>query len=86
MDGRCLLLDVCVMHPRPSAQARARLLDVAQEARVVLEAVVEPVVLALEPDQDTGRLAVARDDDLLSFCPAQVFSTPTVWPLPISGS
>jgi hypothetical protein len=40
------------------AGVRAR--DPSQEFRVILESVVEPVVFGLEPDEDSGRLAVAR--------------------------
>jgi hypothetical protein len=39
--------------------------DAAQESRVILEPVFEPVVFRLEPDQDARRLAMPGDDDLL---------------------
>ena len=49
-------------------QAVPRLLDTAQEARVMFEAVFEPVLFRPEADQHARRFAVARDDDLLRLC------------------
>src|SRR5256885_4140193 len=40
------------------------LFDAREEACVILEPVVEPVVLRREPDEDTCRLPVAGDDHL----------------------
>ena len=34
---------------------------------MVLQAVVEPVLIAFEPDEDTGRLSVPRDEDLFGL-------------------
>ena len=38
---------------------------------MMLDAVLEPVVLALEADQHTSRLTVARDENLLGLRQAQ---------------
>ena len=38
--------------------------DAAQEFRVMLKAIVEPVVLRCKPDKDACRPPVTRDDDL----------------------
>jgi len=55
-----------------SAQAAPRLLDAANKARVMLEAVIEPVLLRFESDQHTRRLAMARDHDLLRLGLAKI--------------
>ena len=39
---------------------------------MMLESVLEPVVLGAKPDQDTGRLAMPRDDDLAVLGQSQV--------------
>src|SRR6516162_3410296 len=54
------------------AQAAPRLFDAAQEARVMFETVVEPVLFRLEADQYAGRFTMARDDDLLRLSLAQI--------------
>ena len=55
----------------PLAQARPCVVDAAQKARVVFEAVIEPVVLGGEADQHSGRFATSGDDDLLGLGFAQ---------------
>ncbi len=49
----------------------SRLCDSAQELGMVLQAIVEPVVLAFEADQHPRRLPVSRDEDLLGLGQAQ---------------
>jgi len=49
--------------PRP-ARRLLRALRSAEEARVILEPIVEPVVLRLNPIKTPAGLAVARDDDV----------------------
>jgi hypothetical protein len=51
----------------PLPQALSGLFYAAQQARVVFEAVIEPVILGPEADQHPGRFPVAGDDDLLAF-------------------
>jgi len=53
--------------PPPSRKLVSGLFDAAQEARVVFELMVEPVILGREADQQSGRFSVAGDDDLLAF-------------------
>src|SRR6266446_1494758 len=45
-------------------ESLSRPCDSPHEVGMVLQAVVEPVFLAFEPDEDTGRLSVPRDEDL----------------------
>src|SRR5216117_2628396 len=60
------------MSPRKVLQARSEtrsdccpcLRDSAEELGMVLQPVLEPVLLALEPDQDARRPSVASDQDL----------------------
>jgi hypothetical protein len=54
-----------VLDPGPTSRAQAvsGLFDAAQEARVMLETVFEPVLFGLEADQHACRLAMACDDD-----------------------
>ena len=47
---RTLLLEVLELDSATSFQALARILDAAQEPRIILEPVIEPVVLGLEAD------------------------------------
>ena len=49
----------------------SRLCDSTQELGMVLQAIVEPVVLAFEADQNPRRLPVSRDEDLLGLGQAQ---------------
>jgi hypothetical protein len=62
-----------VLEPDPTSRAQAvpRLFDTAQEARVMLKTVFEPVFFRFEADQHTRRFAMARDDDLLRLCLAK---------------
>src|SRR3954453_411380 len=62
-----LLFGFQLLQPRsaPRTQAAPRLFDAIQKAWVVFEPVVEPVLFRFESDQNAGRLAVPRDDDLL---------------------
>lgn len=39
---------------------------------MMFETVLEPVILRFKPDENAGRAAVARDDDLLVSSQAQV--------------
>ena len=43
----------------------------AEERRMMLEAIIEPVVFIPEADQHPGRLPVPRDDDLAIGCHAK---------------
>jgi hypothetical protein len=58
------MLDVFQPNSMPRAQAFARLFDSAQKARVVFEAVFEPIFFRLESDQHPGRLAMTGNDNL----------------------
>ena len=40
-------------------------LDPSQELRMVLQAILKPIVVGCKADQDTGRAPVARDDDFI---------------------
>src|SRR5207249_11059135 len=53
-------------------QALARLCDPLQEAWIVLQLVVEPIVFRSKPHQDACRLPVPGDDDLLVLRQAEV--------------
>jgi len=44
--------------------SRSGFLDTGQEACVILEPIVEPVILRRKPDEDTCRLSVAGDHHL----------------------
>jgi hypothetical protein len=58
-----LSLDIFDFDSPPFSQALSGLFDPAQETLIGFELIVEPVVLGPEPDQHTGRLPVAGDDD-----------------------
>jgi hypothetical protein len=47
------------------AQTVPRLFDTTEEARVMFETVLEPILFRFEADQEACRFAVTRDDDLL---------------------
>lgn len=49
----------------PLTKGGSRLLDSAQELRVVLQTILDPIVLGSEPDQDAGKAPVTCDDDLV---------------------
>lgn len=38
---------------------------------MMLQAIVEPIALGFESDQNSGRLSMLGDQDLLGFCQAQ---------------
>jgi len=57
-------LDILDPDAATFSQALSRLLDAAQEARIVFELIVEPIVLGCEAYQHPGRLSVAGDDNL----------------------
>ena len=67
-----LCFKVLQLHSAPSAQAVPRLFNAPQEPRVMLEAVVVPILLRFEADQYTCRFAMTRDDDLLRFRLAKI--------------
>ncbi len=46
-----------------SSNTATRLGNPAKKPRIVLKAILKPLVLAGEPDEHPGRLAVPRDDD-----------------------
>ena len=48
----------------PSSECRARFLDLAQELRMILKPVLEPVILGFETDQHAGGPAVTGDQNL----------------------
>ena len=58
------MLPVLETHSSSCTEARSRFLDTVKERRVVLEAVVEPVVPGLEANQHAGRFPVPGNDDL----------------------
>ena len=60
-----ILLNLLDLNTTPLLQALACLLEAAQEARVVFELIVKPIVLQREADQHAGRLPIAGDYDLL---------------------
>src|ERR1700730_15349523 len=66
------LLDVFQPDTATRTQAFARLFNSAQEAWVVFKAIFEPAFFRLEPNQHLGRLAMARDDDLLRLSFAKI--------------
>jgi hypothetical protein len=55
-----------ILTPRP-LQAVVRLVYAAQEARIVFQLIVEPVILGRESDQQSGRSSIACNNDLLAF-------------------
>src|SRR5262249_25327306 len=59
--GRLFCFNVFQPESASSAQAAPRLFNATQEARVMFETIVEPVLFGLESDQHAGRFAVARD-------------------------
>jgi len=48
-------------------QSFSRSGNATQELRMVFQSIVEPVVLALEADQHSSRLAMSRDEDFLGL-------------------
>jgi hypothetical protein len=72
LAGALFHFDVLQPDPSTGMQAVACLLDPAQESRIVLGAIVEPILLRFEADQHARRLAVTRDDDLLRLGLARV--------------
>ena len=65
-------VNIVELRAAAGAQAGAGLFDARKKARVVYEPVIEPVVLRAEPDQQAGRLAVPRDDDLFRLSRTQI--------------
>src|SRR5882762_9188130 len=61
-----LSLYVFKRYASAGAKARTSLGDTLQKPRVVLQAVLQPVVLRLKADQNARRLPVARDQNLPS--------------------
>jgi len=57
----------------PISDACARLPDPLEKTRICFQPVIKPVFLGFKPDQQTGRLSVASDDDLLAFCESKEF-------------
>jgi hypothetical protein len=49
----------------PGPEAASSCFHALQEARIVLQSIVKPIVLGLEPDQHTRGPAVPRDYNLL---------------------
>jgi len=59
----CLFsFDVFEMDPVSRTQTVAGLLD---PPRIIFAPIIEPILLRFETDQNPGRLAVTRNDDLL---------------------
>src|SRR6266436_4307810 len=56
----------------PRSEARSGRGYASKKSRIVLQAIVEPIVLGLEPDQYTGRSSVPRDDNLFLHCQAKI--------------
>jgi hypothetical protein len=67
-DGSICLLDRRAKFSQRNApaftQCGARLRDATQEFRMMLQAILEPVIFRRKPDQDSSRTAVASDHDL----------------------
>src|SRR4051812_43384023 len=61
---RLAVLEIFQPNTASGPDAFAGLLDAAEEARVILQPVIEPVVFRGEPDQHAGGLAMTRDDDV----------------------
>lgn len=57
--------------PAPFLESVSSRRNTAQELGMVLETIVEPVLLALEPDKNTGWLAMPRDEDLFGLGQAE---------------
>jgi hypothetical protein len=68
-----LLGDIFQPDAAPGAQVVARCGDAFQEDRVMFQPVIDPVIFRFETDQDTGRLAVPRDDNLFVFGQMKIF-------------
>ncbi len=60
------------LDPMSCTQASPRLIDTAQEARVMFQTIFEPIVFGSESDQHASRLAITRDDDLLPLSLAKI--------------
>lgn len=69
LSSRCNVSD-----PNTTAcvKARSRRCNAFDEAGIVLQPVVEPIVLGLESDENSGCLPVTSDDDLLGFRHSEV--------------
>src|ERR1700674_1729322 len=65
-DGTHLSLYVFQRYAAAGTNARTSLGDTLQKPRVVLQAVLQPVILRLKADQNARRLAVARAQNLPS--------------------
>jgi hypothetical protein len=53
------------MRALAGAQRRACRGDSGEELRVVLQAILQPVILGLEADEDPGGTSMTGDEDLL---------------------
>lgn len=62
-----LRIDILKLHAASRTQAVPRLFDSLQEARIILQTILEPVILRFESNQHTGWLAVARDVVAVDF-------------------
>jgi len=60
--------DILQLDAAPGAQAVAGAGNAIKKPRMVLQAVVEPVVFGLESDRDTRRLSVTSNDYLALRC------------------
>src|SRR5260370_30577841 len=58
-------LHIIDLHAAAGLQMLSRPFDSLEKARVVFQAIVEPVIFGLEADQHSGRLSMAGDDDLV---------------------
>ena len=67
-DIASFCFEILQLDPTGGAQAAACLFDATQEAWVIFETVFAPILFRLEADEHAGRLAMARDDDLLPLC------------------
>lgn len=59
------------------AQALPDGIDVLKKPRVMFQFVIEPIVFGAESNQDSGRLAMPRDDDLLLFANHRIYDRST---------
>ena len=60
-----LKLDVFEARSALGPQAPAGCLDPLQKTWIAFQAIVEPIIFRLEADQNTSRLAMARNHNLL---------------------
>src|SRR5258708_45828 len=73
-SGRVSLFRFEVFQSDPASclQTVAGLFDRAKKSRIFFEPIFKPILFRFETDQDSGRLAVTRDNDLLRLGLAKI--------------